>query len=425
MLFLLRQRNIAFNVDYPAPDFMAVVDEEGITKVISNLMTNAVKYTNDQVRLSCHVDAADSSHFSIIVEDNGAGISKDDRAKIFDAFYQARDNKPGTGIGLSIVKTIVDQHHGEVRVESEPGQGARFIVILPVSQLTSPYGEDVDDTAPLLPEEGIKGNEGSAQSDTTPLPTEGVEETPTVLIVEDDADMLAFLANHFANGYTVLTAVNGIEGIRQLSQNVVSLIVSDWMMPEMDGAEFCRRVRANRNTSHIPLIMLTAKTDDDSKSQGMDIGADAYIEKPFSLKYLDACIRNLISRRRELMKQFSQQPRQAIDPLANSDIDNEFLKKMTQIIEENMTSPELSVTFLAEQLNISRSGLFTKIKSLTDVTPNEMIQVVRLKKAAMLLAEGKYRVNEVCYMVGFSSPSYFTKCFQKQFGKKPGEMMKS
>ena len=193
----------------------------------------------------------------------------------------------------------------------------------------------------------------------------------------------------------------------------------------MDGAEFCRRVRANRNTSHIPLIMLTAKTDDDSKSQGMDIGADAYIEKPFSLKYLDACIRNLISRRRELMKQFSQQPRQAIDPLANSDIDNEFLKKMTQIIEENMTSPELSVTFLAEQLNISRSGLFTKIKSLTDVTPNEMIQVVRLKKAAMLLAEGKYRVNEVCYMVGFSSPSYFTKCFQKQFGKKPGEMMKS
>lgn len=421
----LRQRNIAFNVDYPAPDFMAVVDEEGITKVISNLMTNAVKYTNDQVRLSCHVDTADSSHFSIIVEDNGAGISKDDRAKIFDAFYQARDNKPGTGIGLSIVKTIVDQHHGEVRVDSEPGQGARFIVTLPVNQLTSSYGEDVDYTAPLLPEEGVDGSEGSAKSDTTPLPTEGVEETPTVLIVEDDADMLAFLANHFADGYTVLTAVNGIEGIRQLSQNVVSLIVSDWMMPEMDGAEFCRRVRANRNTSHIPLIMLTAKTDDDSKSQGMDIGADAYIEKPFSLKYLDACIRNLISRRRELMKQFSQQPRQAIDPLANSDIDNEFLKKMTQIIEENMTSPELSVTFLAEQLNISRSGLFTKIKSLTDVTPNEMIQVVRLKKAAMLLAEGKYRVNEVCYMVGFSSPSYFTKCFQKQFGKKPGEMMKS
>ena len=248
---------------------------------------------------------------------------------------------------------------------------------------------------------------------------------PSVLIVEDDADLLSFLASHFAQDYTVLTAVNGIEALQQLSQNAVSLIISDWMMPEMDGAEFCRRLRANRDTSHIPLIMLTAKTDDDSKAESMQMGADAFIEKPFSMKYLDACLSNLIERRRELMRRFSQQPAEPIEPLANNDLDNELLTKMNHIIVENMTNPALSVNFLAEQLNISRSGLFSKIKALTDVTPNEMIQVVRLRRAAQLLAEGQHRVNEVCYMVGFSSPSYFSKCFQKQFGITPGAFCNS
>ena len=410
----LQQRNITFLVDYPDADFTAVVDEEGITKVISNLMTNAAKYTKDQIRLSCDV-APDGQSFSISVEDNGAGISKEDRMKIFDAFYQARDNKPGTGIGLSIVKTIVDQHHGDVTVDSEEGKGARFIVTLPVIQddsLNTPF--------PSGESRGKAPSSGEVRGEM--LERDGAS---TVLLVEDDADMLSFLASHFANDYTVLTAVNGIEALKQLSQNTVSLIVSDWMMPEMDGAEFCRRLRANRDTSHIPLIMLTAKTDDDSKAESMQIGADAFIEKPFSMKYLDACLGNLLERRRELMRRFSQQPEETIEPLANNEIDNELLQKMNRIIEENMTNPELSVNFLAEQLNISRSGLFSKIKALTDVTPNEMIQVVRLKRAAQLLSEGQYRVNEVCYMVGFSSPSYFSKCFQKQFGKKPGDIMKS
>ena len=458
----LQQRHIAFHVDYPADDFTAVVDEEGITKVISNLMTNATKYTHDQIRLSCAV-APDGQTFSISVADNGAGISKEDRKKIFDAFYQARDNKPGTGIGLSIVKTIVDQHDGDVRVESEVGQGARFIVTLPVGQKRPTSNRPTPNrptsnrpTPQPLPEgerptpQPLPCREGSNYSlnpnhpeiqkletqkletdhsgVSTPLPLregQGGGSPSSVLIVEDDADLLSFLASHFAQDYTVLTAVNGIEALQQLSQNAVSLIISDWMMPEMDGAEFCRRLRANRDTSHIPLIMLTAKTDDDSKAESMQMGADAFIEKPFSMKYLDACLSNLIERRRELMRRFSQQPAEPIEPLANNDLDNELLTKMNHIIVENMTNPALSVNFLAEQLNISRSGLFSKIKALTDVTPNEMIQVVRLRRAAQLLAEGQYRVNEVCYMVGFSSPSYFSKCFQKQFGKKPGEMMKS
>ena len=419
----LEQRNIRFRVVYPAADFSATVDEEGLTKVISNLMANAAKYATSEISLACGL-MPDGKHFSISVADDGPGIGQEERLRIFDAFYQARDNKPGTGIGLSIVKTIVDQHHGEVKVESEVGQGSRFVVILPVSQSVSAAVEGLDNVdSHQSGGEAVAVGEEMPKGDVPSLSSEG--DVPSVLIVEDDADMLAFLASHFAKGYKVLTASNGLEGLNQLRQQEVSLIVSDWMMPELDGAEFCRRVRSNRATSHIPVIMLTAKTDDDSKVEGMNLGVDAYIEKPFSLKFLDAAIRNLINRRRELMRRFSQMPDEPISPLATNAVDDEFLTRMNSIIEANIANSDLSVVFLAEQMNMSRSGLFAKIKSIADVTPNEMIQIVRLKRAAQLLSEGKYRISEVSYMVGFSSPSYFSKCFQKQFGKKPGEMTKS
>ncbi|MCI1246987.1 MAG: helix-turn-helix domain-containing protein, partial [Prevotella sp.] len=219
--------------------------------------------------------------------------------------------------------------------------------------------------------------------------------------------------------YIVYTASNGIEGINVLLHHTVTLIVSDWMMPEMDGVAFCRHVRADQNTSHIPFIMLTAKTDDESKTESMNCGADAYIEKPFSVKYLNACIGNLISMRKLLMKKFSDTPTEPITHIARTPLDNDFLLRMNRLIEDNIDNADLSVNFIAEKMNISRSSLFAKIKSLADVTPNEMIQIVRLRRAAQLLKGDNYRINEVCFMVGFSSPSYFAKCFQKQFGVKP------
>lgn len=407
-----RQRGIAFRTDYPPEDFVAVVEPEGLTKIISNLLTNAGKYTKDSIRLACTVDA-DGRHFRIEVEDNGIGVGKADREKIFNPFFQARDNKPGTGIGLSIVKTLVDLHGGEVSVDSEEGRGARFTVVLPVTR----------DDVPIGQEEALESPYGQESSGREPLalPVREGEDTPTVLIVEDDADMSGFLAANFRPGYRVVTAENGAEGLERLKEHTVSLIVSDWMMPVMDGAEFCRRVRADRNTSHIPLVMLTAKTDDDSKAEGMECGADAYIEKPFSMKYLEACIRNMLDMRRLLMQKFSNTPSEPIAKIAQTAVDDDFLTRMNGMIEDNIDNPELSVGFIAERMNISRSGLFAKLKLLADVTPNEMIQVVRLRHAARLLREGKYRVNEVCYMVGFSSPSYFSKCFSKQFGVKPAE----
>ena len=245
-----------------------------------------------------------------------------------------------------------------------------------------------------------------------------------MLIVDDSEDMVGFLSENFKEKYEVMTASDGIEALDILSKHEVNIIISDWMMPRMDGAELCRRVRQNQLTSHIPFVMLTAKTDDDSKVEGMDVGADTYIEKPFSLQYLEACIRNMLLMRRRLMEKFSTQPLEPVTKIAQNPTDNEFLIKMNQIIEENFSNSDLNVDFLADRLNISRSGLFAKIKTLADVTPNEMIQIVRLKRAAQLLHEGGHLVSEVGYMVGFSNPSYFSKCFQKQFGIRPTDYIK-
>lgn len=415
----LQQNNAVLEVNEPPSDFTAVVDEEAITKVVSNLMTNATKYTKDHVCVSCVVDA-DHQHFHIMVEDNGMGISVAEQKKIFKPFYQSRDNKPGTGIGLSIVKNIVDLHHGTVRVESEEGKGAKFIVTLPVNQDVEIVQEPVRDIVPIdasSPDEMGDFADDSLQNATA-------SHRPKVLIVEDNEDMLNFLSNHFKKEYMVLTAQNGVQGLRLLKSHSVTLIVSDWMMPEMDGAEFCRQVRADHAISHLPIILLTAKTDSDSKAIGMDVGADAYIEKPFSMKHLEATIRNLMEMRRLLLVKFSQNSSEAITQMAKSPVDNVFLVKLNQLIEDNMCNSQLSVPFIANEMGISRSGLFAKLKALTDATPNEMIQIVRLRKAAELMKDGRYRINEICYMVGFSSPSYFSKCFQQQFGMKPGEYAK-
>ena len=415
-----QQKGIRFEVEYPADDFAAILDSEAITKVVSNLMTNANKYTKDYVRLSCRM--VDADNFAIEVKDNGMGVSQDEKEKIFGAFYQARDNKPGTGIGLNIVKNLVDAHHGRVEVESKPGEGACFIVTLPINQPDA-LVEKADETVMVPRQEDEEAVDATMEGLDEKAPTlenqEKARLLPTLLVVDDDEDMRQFIKAHFEHTYMVLTAEDGRHALRVLEKHNVSMIISDWMMPEMDGPEFCRRVRKNAAYSHLPFVMLTAKTDDASKTEGMNCGADIYIEKPFSMKYLEASVNNLMEMRRLLLNKFSTTPLEPISDIAPSQTDNKFLEKMTQIIEENVANPELNVAFLAGKLGMSRSSLFNKIRGLADVTPNEMIQLVKLKKGARLLKDGQYRISEVSYMCGFSSPSYFAKCFQKQFGVKP------
>lgn len=408
------QRGALFTIECPNEDFTAVVDREALTKIVSNLLTNASKYTKDHVVLRCY-SIPEENVFIINVTDNGCGISPDEKEKIFQPFYQTSDNKPGTGIGLSIVHSLVEAHQGSINVQSEVGKGSSFIITLPLEQPEGVTGL----TDSVVEVETNQRLPADILSETLPL--EVVKLRPTMLIVDDNEEMLNFLSTSFTEEYCILTAEDGEQAIEKLKSNEVTLIVSDWMMPRMNGVELCKRVRSDQLFSHIPFILLTAKTDLNSKIEGMDGGADAYVEKPFSVQYLKSCIKNLIDLRNMLRQKFSKMPLVPIKTIASNSADDAFLTRMNELIEENFANPELSVDYLADHLCISRSGLFAKIKTLANVTPNELIQLIRLKKAATLLMENKYRVNEISYMVGFNNPSYFAKCFQKQFGVKPGE----
>lgn len=412
----LQQNGVNFSVTYPDEHFHADVDKEALTKVLSNLLTNANKYTQSRIEVRFQ-EHPEKQTFSIEVQDNGKGMSEEELTKIFKPFYQASENKPGTGIGLSIVKGIVEAHHGQVNVTSQPGHGSSFMITLPQKQENLSAEKEENQAGNPLPEDIIPEQNATASMSQKVL--------PIMLIVDDNEDMLNFLSSHFQTSYTIVTAVDGVDALNKLKEQEVALIISDWMMPNMNGIDLCKAVRNNQLTSHIPFILLTAKTDTEAKITSMNCGADAYIEKPFSLQYLEACIKNLLELRLQLRQKFSQMPTVSINSIAANQSDKVFLEKMNHLIEENLNNEELSVDFLAEKLCISRSGLFVKIKGLANTTPNEMIQIIRLKKAASLLLENQYRINEVSYMVGFNNPSYFSKCFQKQFGMKPGEYIAS
>lgn len=362
--------------------------------------------------MECHANP-DGKNFVISVEDNGIGINKENRDKIFKPFFQVLDNvndsRGGTGLGLSIVKSVADAHGGSVEVDSAPGKGAKFIVTLPVHQENVIPSEEPSSAQDNFNER----NQG------IPVAEEGAK--PVLLVVDDNEEMVRFIAKNFEKHYDVVTAGNGEEALVKLSEFPVSLIICDWMMPVMDGVEFLKRVRRNEHYCHIPFVMLTAKTDNLSKVETMKTGADLYIEKPFSISYLEACIDNLLEMRALLKKKYTEEPLEPISTLASTEVDNDFLTRMQALIEENFSNPELNVDFIADHLGISRSSLYNKIKTMADVTPKELIQITRLKKGAELLKEGKYRVNEIGYMVGFNNSSYFSKCFQKQFGMKPAE----
>lgn len=415
---MMEQNRISFTLDCPDKKFEAMIDLEAVTKVVSNLLTNAMKFTNDKIILMCYIHS-EADTFEIRVQDNGNGISEIEKERIFTPFYQIPSvNKQGTGIGLSLVKSITEAHNGNVRVTDSPVKGATFSIILPLKTIEKSIKEEIpknnqivlpilSNVLPQMNNLVIKNGAGK----------------PVLLIVEDNADMRSFLSTNFHTDYLVLTANDGIEALEQLNKKEVNLIISDLMMPRMDGLEFCKAVRSNVLLSHIPFILLTAKTDLDTKIDGLNLGADSYIEKPFSINHLKAQINNLIESRRLLRKKYSEMPFVSITTIAGNTSDEQFLTKVNDIIERNISNEDFSIDILAEELCISRSGLFAKIKTLADVTPNELIQLIRLKKAAEYLIQKEYRINEIAYMVGFNNPSYFSKCFQKQFGVRPMDFM--
>jgi signal transduction histidine kinase/DNA-binding response OmpR family regulator/streptogramin lyase len=404
--YFVGNKNIEFQYTFDDKDFETLIDEENLTKIVSNVLFNAAKYTMDYIELNLCTNIP-VGKYKISVIDNGPGIPEKERTNIFKPFYQIEDShKSGAGIGLYLVKSIVDILQGEINLADSKDGGLIFSIILPVVENEKPDGKNYP--------EYINRKEVFLNEDI-----DADDEKENLLLVEDNPEMQMFLYMNFKDTYHVFLANNGKEGIKVLENSAVDIIISDIVMSEMDGIEFLNNVKNNTLWNHIPFIILTAKTNISSKIEALKIGADAYVEKPFSIQHLSAQINNLIESREKLLKKFTETPFMFLKNMAKDNFDEEFLSKLNDIMEKNISNETFSIEDIAKGMYISTSGLFTKIKSLTGITPNKLLMIVRLKKAAELLHENKYRINEICGMVGFSNPSYFAKSFHKQYGVLP------
>jgi len=408
---LARQKGLELTIDYPE-NLYALVDKEGLTKIFSNMLTNAIKYSETYIHTRLYVKD-EKIMFSVC--NDGHVVPAEMREEIFKPFIQYKGGVlsavSGTGIGLALARSLAELHEGTLRMDDSMENNC-FLLSLPLK-----YAQ----AAKIEQQEQVINEESSEKRIAE---TVSKQFRYTLLVVEDSLEMQSFVVKQLSSEYQVLTAMNGVEALRILEEQTVHLIISDIMMPEMDGLELCERLRSELDYSHIPIILLTAKTTLQAKIEGMKLGADVYIEKPFSVEYLRVCVSNLLSNREKLRVSFVHSPFVQTNTMAMTKADEAFLKTLKEIVVENMQNPDFCLDDMANLLNMSRSSLNRKIKGILDMTPNDYIRLERLKKAAELLNEGECKINEVCYMTGFNTPSYFTKCFQKQFGILPKDFVK-
>ncbi|MDO1450826.1 two-component regulator propeller domain-containing protein [Rhodocytophaga aerolata] len=425
---LAESKGITYRYYLPGEVTYAAADADKLQKVITNLLSNAFKFTLSGgsviLRTTLEITAAHAATLRITVEDTGIGISKSKLPHIFDRFYQADNSttRPyeGTGLGLALTKELLDLLGGSIAVESTEGKGTVFSVELPLALLPASAVEE--------PQVQTTAQENPADSAAIPLTAsingkaEGSKPQPeTILIVEDNADLRQFLKESLTCQYTVLEAGNGEQGVEQALEKVPDLVISDLMMPGMDGISLCATLKTDMRTSHIPLILLTAKADMESKRQGLKTGADDYLTKPFSIEELHLRVKNLIEGRRKLRELFSRQVSLEPSELAVTSTDTRFLQKVMAVIEANMANTAFDVEMLSREVGMSRSNLHRKLMALTGQAANECIRTIRLKRAIGLFDKGIGSVGEVAAQVGFNSLNYFAKCFREAYGMTPSE----
>lgn len=415
------QKNIHFSLHLDEKKIYADVDREAFTKILSNLLSNAFKNALKTVELTFRKTA--SPFIELHVFNDGAAISPELAGKIFEPFYQINDtgsgsSKEGTGLGLPLARSLAELHGGTLSLKPNTAKGCTFVLSLPVKQEHSLaledelYIEDVLNYPTLL----------TASPSKFDLSTEG---KPSLLLVEDNKELLSFVGNHLRPDFHIYKAANGQEGLAILDEKPIDLIISDIMMPVMNGYELCKFVKGKLEYSHIPVILLTAKQNLQAKIEGLEMGADVYIEKPFSIDYLNLQVKNLLHYRDQVRHSFANSPLVLSETIAHTQADEQFLNKINRIILEQLSNELFGVSDLAEAVSMSQSSLLRKIKGISKLTPNEYIRLVRLKKAAEIMNEGNQTISEVCSMVGFNSPSYFSKCFYKQFGELPKDYHKT
>ena len=418
MLFSVsaQKKHIAISMD--APDtLMLRADQDKIERICYNLLSNALKYTSEGGEITLTAKE-ENGRVMISVADNGCGISSDELPYIFDRFYQAKNAGRGTGIGLAIVKAFTELHHGEVSATSIEGKGSTFTIHIPVRQkgeVTNQPTEKIEQLVEPSSAEEVPNQARHIDELIQPYQTD----KPEVLIIDDNIDIRTYLRSVLSEKYNVSEAADGKAGLELARKIVPDIVLSDIMMPVMDGLAFCQQLKTDKAISHIPVILLTARSLDEQRAEGYEHGADAYLSKPFSLRLLLSRIDNLIESRKKLNQTWSKGVED--DEIGNisNEIDKSFLKQLRKIIQENLANSDLSVEQIGDEIGLSRVQLYRKVKALTGYSPVEIVRKARLTRARHLLQTTERTVSEVAYAVGFSTPSYFSKCYKDEFGENP------
>ena len=400
----------ALYINIPEVEIIARIDREAITKIISNLLNNARKYGKKNISVELEKTATD---FILKVGSDGEKILSENEKRIFEPFYQIDkkgQKKDGAGIGLPLSHSLALLHQGNLFLESDPSKNI-FVLCIPLNMSSAEIPNAAMEEKEVLLHESLVQNETEMKG-------------YTLLIVEDDEAILRFMQERLNEYFMVETATDGAKALEVLKRNHIDLVISDVMMPVMDGYELCSYIKSDINLCHIPVIFLTAKNDLNSKLNGLKVGAEAYVEKPFSFDFLKGQIISLLNNRQKEREAFSKRPFFPVNNMQMSKEDEEFTNKVIEYINQNITNPEFGVEKLAELCNMSRSNLLRKLKTLLDLSPADFIRLIRLKKAAQLIQDGKYQIGEISELTGFSSASYFSKVFFKQFGISPKDFEK-
>lgn len=422
------RRKITIDVDASGvrQDAVIIADRDKLEHIYFNLMSNALKYTPEGGRITTAL-SYDGKQYVLSVSDTGKGIEAEALPHLFDRFYQARGAVGGTGIGLSLVKAYVDLHHGDIRVESNEGEGTRFFISLPAAQPGYDPAKDrearpvaerelVDDS--YVPED-INAKEAA---DRITNAEDFDADRPLVLIIDDNNGMRAYLRSILKDRYNVSEAADGRQGLEKARREVPKLIVCDVMMPVMDGLEFTRQLKEDIATSHIPVVLLTARSLPEQREKGYETGADSYLTKPFSGQVLLSRIDNLLRSRTLLRSLFSGDKAEAAEEERLCSQDKTFVTRLREIIQQHLADSDFSVERLGEEIGLSRVQLYRKVKVLTGKTPVELLRKARLMKARTMVTTTDRSIAEIAYATGFTSPSYFNKCFKDEFGVSPGGM---
>ncbi len=427
---LAESRHIRLKVESTADEIPLFVDSDKMEKVFYNLLSNAFKFTPEQGEISVLLTAKDKT-VEIQIRDTGIGIPESRLPHIFDRFYQVDSSESraqeGTGIGLAMVKELIKLHGGNISVESIEGKGSTFQIELLKGkshfepQQISPKAKSSQSRHNMPP--ALPKAEALSPSLISGLPgQENPAGLPLVLVIEDNKDVREYIRGHLRDSFYVVEAVDGQEGIDKALEQLPDLIISDVMMPHKNGYEVCEILKKEARTSHIPIILLTAKAAQEEKLRGLETGADDYLVKPFDTRELEVRVRNLIELRRQLRQRFSDAPRIEPQAAGTNAVDKAFLEKIVNTIHNHLTDSQLSVESLAEAVGMSRVHLNRKLKALTDYSANKFIQAYRLEQALLLLQQGAGNVSEIAFQTGFGSTAYFVKCFREKYGKTPGEV---